>query len=85
MLHMKYSKNIAVTHLTQKGHQILKIFNLTVVCKAYYKSSIAVPDDFTREQALEYAKAHLNRVPIVDGLEYISESDELDEDNCDFA
>lgn len=63
----------------------MKTLNLTVCCKAYYNSSIEVPDDFTREQALEYAKAHLNEVPIVDGLEYVSESDELDEDNCDFA
>lgn len=63
----------------------MKTLNLTVCCKAYYNSSIEVPDDFTREQALEYAKAHLNEVPITDGLEYVSESDELDEDNCDFA
>lgn len=74
-----------MTHLTQKGHQILKTFNLTIVCKAYYNSSIEVPDDFTREQTLEYARVHLSEVPIVDGLEYVSGSDELDEDNCDFA
>lgn len=63
----------------------MKTFNLTIVCKAYYNSSIEVPDHFTREQALEYAKAHLSEVPIVDGLEYVSGSDELDGDNCDFA
>lgn len=61
-----------------------KTFYLTVCCNAYYNSSVEVPDHFTREEALEYAKTHLEDVPIADGLEYVSGSDTLDEDNCDF-
>ena len=62
----------------------MKTFNLTVLCQAYYTSSIEVPDDFTREQALEYARKHLDLCPIDSPLEYISDSDELDDENCDF-
>lgn len=61
-----------------------KTFNVTVCCMAYYNSSIEVPADFTREQALEYAKEHIDTIPIKSELEYVSDSDELDEDNCDF-
>ena len=62
----------------------MKTFNLLVLCQAYYTSYIEVPDDFTREQALEYARKHLDLCPIDSPLEYISDSDELDDENCDF-
>ena len=62
----------------------MKTLNLTVMCQAYYNSSIEVPDDMTLEEAIEYAKQHLDEVPIVDGLEYVSDSDELDVENCEF-
>ena len=37
----------------------------------------------TIEEAIKYAKEHLNEIPCGE-LEYISDSDELDEENCDF-
>ena len=43
-----------------------------------------VPDNMTLEEAIEYAKKHLDEIPCGE-LEYISESDELDEENCDFG
>lgn len=61
----------------------MKILNVTCFCTAVYNSSIEVPDDMTREEALQYAKDNLNKIPIGE-LEYILDSDKLDEDNCDF-
>ena len=61
----------------------MKRMNVTVFCKAVYNSSIEVPDNMTREEAIEYAKEHLDEIPCGE-LDYVSNSDELDEENCDF-
>lgn len=61
----------------------MKRLNLTVQCLAVYNSGIDVPDDLDLAAAIEYAKEHLAEVPI-GTLEYVSGSDVLDEDNCDF-
>lgn len=61
----------------------MKKLNVTVQCMAVYNSSIEVPDDMTLEEAIEYANRHLDEIPLGE-LEYVSDSDELDEDNCDF-
>lgn len=52
----------------------MKTLNLTVMCQAYYNSSIEVPDDMTFDEAIEYAKQHLDEVPIVGSLIYVSNS-----------
>ena len=59
-----------------------KTLNVCVTCKAYYHSSIEVPKDMNFEEALAYAREHLDELE-VDELEYEGE-DELDEDNCEF-
>lgn len=61
----------------------MKRLNVTVTCMAVYNSSIDVPDEMILEEAIEYAKAHINEIPLGE-IEYISDSDELDEENCDF-
>lgn len=61
----------------------MKRLNVTVTCMAVYNSAIEVPDNMTIDEAIEYAKEHINEIPIGE-LEYISDSDELDEENCDF-
>lgn len=61
----------------------MKRLNVTVTCMAVYNSAIEVPDDMTIEEAIEYAKEHINEIPIGE-LKYISDSDELDEENCNF-
>ena len=61
----------------------MKKLNVTVQCMAVYCSSILVPDEMTFEEAIQYAKEHINEIPCGE-LEYISDSDELDEENCDF-
>lgn len=61
----------------------MKTLNVTVQCMAVYNSSIEVPDDMSLEEAIEYAKNHLDEIPLEE-LEYVSDSDTLDEENCDF-
>lgn len=60
-----------------------KTLNLTINCSAVYNSSIEVPEDMSFEEAIAYAKAHLDEVPLTE-LDYVEGSDELDEENCDF-
>ena len=69
---------------TQSNHEEIKTrrLNVTVTCQAVYNSSIAVPANLSFEEAIAYAKAHLEDIPL-GTLEYISDSDELDEENCD--
>ena len=57
---------------------------VAATCMAWYNSEIDVPDGMTREEAIEYAKQHIDEIPVGE-LEYISDSDEIDEENCDFA
>ena len=61
----------------------MKRLNVTVTCTAVYCSGIDVPDEMTLEEAIEYAKKHIDEIPIGE-LEWISDSDEIDEENCDF-
>ena len=41
----------------------MKRLNVTVQCMAVYNSSIEVPDNMTLEEAIEYAKKHLDEIP----------------------
>lgn len=62
----------------------MKKLNLTIQCMAVYNSSIDVPDEMGIDEAIEYAKAHLDEAPL-GTLEYVRDSDILDEGNCDFG
>lgn len=62
-----------------------RTLNLTVKCLAYYNSHIEVPTNLTLNEAIEYARQRLDEVPIEGHLEYVSGSDVLDIDNCDFS
>lgn len=61
----------------------MKRLNVTVQCMAVYNSGIDVPDDMTLEEAIEYAKEHIDEIGVGE-LEWISDSDVIDEENCDF-
>lgn len=50
-----------------------KTLNLSIECRAYYNSHIEVPANLTFDE-----------VPIEGHLEYVSGSDVLDIDNCNF-
>lgn len=62
---------------------LTKTLNVSILCQAYYNGSIEVPDSLTLEEAIEYAKDHLQDIPL-GPLEYVVDSDQLDEENCDF-
>lgn len=60
-----------------------KRLNVTVECLAIYNSGIDVPEELSLEEAIQYAKEHIDEIHLGE-LEYISDSDRLDEENCDF-
>lgn len=61
----------------------MKTLNVTILCQAYYNSYIDVPDNMTFDEAIEYAKEHINEIPINSPLEYVDYTDEIDVENCD--
>lgn len=58
--------------------------NVTIQCLATYDSSILVPDGLTLEEAVQYAKKHINEIKIGE-LYYVPYSDDLDEESCNFS
>lgn len=64
-----------------------KKLELTMTCLCVYQSSIEVPAELSLEDAINYAKEHINEIPVgnIDGSNYISDSDRIDEENCNFA
>ena len=73
-----------VTGFCHFGCDLVRSLNVTVQCMAVYTGCIDVPAHMTIEEAVKYAKEHFNEIPCGE-LEYISDSDVLDEENCDFA
>lgn len=62
----------------------MRKLNVTIECLAIYNSSIMVPSELTFEEAIEYAKKHIAEIPL-GTLDYVSDSDNLDVENCDFG
>lgn len=60
-----------------------KKLHLTINCQAVYEGSMDVPIEMTFEDAITFARKNIESVPL-GPLTYISGSDELDVDNCDF-
>ena len=60
-----------------------KRLNVTVNCMAVYNSAIDVPASLSLEEAIRYVREHTDEIPL-GVLEYIPDSDQLDEDNCSF-
>ena len=56
----------------------MKTLNVTMICKAFYNSSIEVPDDMTFEDAIAYAEEHIDEINVGE-MEWISDI-EIDED-----
>lgn len=61
----------------------MKTLNVTVICNCFYNSTIQVPEEMSLEEAIAYAKEHLEDIPIKSSIEWFSDQC-LDEDNCDF-
>ena len=62
----------------------MKKLEVTIQCMAVYNSSIDVPDDMSLEDAIEYARDCIEDIPLGE-LEYVPDSDELDEEGCCFS
>lgn len=58
----------------------MKTLNLTVECKAYYKTSIEVEDDVDVEEAYKYAESILDNLQYEE-LEYVPGYDIIDKNN----
>ena len=67
----------------ENTQQDMRLLNVTVNCRAVYTSSILVPKKLSLEEAIAYANAHLDEIPVTN-LEYVGENEELDADNCGF-
>ena len=59
----------------------MKNLSLTIECAAYYKTAIQVPDELNLEQAIAYAKEHLDEINVTE-LEYVCDSDSIDDESC---
>lgn len=61
----------------------LKHLNITVKCEATYTSGIFVPANFTTEEALKYANAHIKDIP-AGALTRIQNSETIIKNGCYF-
>lgn len=61
----------------------MKKLNLSMACECIYNSSIEVPDDMTLEEAITYAKEHIDEIPL-GPMTYVPDSDSVDEELCEF-
>lgn len=56
-------------------------FSFKMIWEVSGRQTVAVPADLNEEEALEYVKSHWDKVPIPTEADYISGSDELDEES----
>ena len=61
-----------------------KFFNVTYQYSMIGTISIELPHEMTREEAIQYAKDNLEELPLPTDSDYLTDSSELDEENCDF-
>ncbi len=61
----------------------MRTLNVSVMCMCTYDNTIDVPDNLTLDEAIEYAKDHIDEIDITE-LEYVPYSDEIDDENCSF-
>lgn len=53
-----------------------------VYCESYYTTDIEVPEKLTRRQAWEYAKKHIDEIPVGE-LTYVENTDNIDDNDYD--
>lgn len=60
----------------------MKYLDCSIICLASYNGRILLPEHIqTFEEAIDYAKSQLKEIPLGE-MEYITDSDMLDEKNC---
>lgn len=62
----------------------MKILNLTIECKAYYKTTIEVDDSMDIEDACRLAESHFDDLQYEE-LEYVPGYDIIDKNNSFFS
>jgi divalent metal cation (Fe/Co/Zn/Cd) transporter len=62
----------------------MKRLHITLVYSVVGDTHLDVPDELSVEEAIEYAKEHMDYVRLPYNAEYIEDSEVLDEENCDF-
>lgn len=60
-----------------------KTLNVRIWCQASYDGEIEVPRSMTLEEAIEYAKEHIEEIPL-GAMDHLAYSDEIDEEGCEF-
>lgn len=63
---------------------LMRTLQVSILCQAYYNNRIRVPVDLSLGKAIKYANDHLDDIPL-GHLEYVENSDQLDEENCYFV
>lgn len=67
-----------------KSEAKTKTFNVTYQYAMIGTASIQVPSHLTLEEAIEYAKERMDDIPMPRNAEYLTGSEIIDEENCDF-
>ena len=64
-------------------HKKTRKLHIRVWCQAHYDGTISVPDNLTLEEAVKYAKDHIDDIKGCDGqLVYLPDSDEIDDEDA---
>lgn len=61
----------------------MKKLEIAVECRAWYESSIMVPIDMDKKEAIQYAKEHMEDLKIESSLIHLG-NDVIDEKECYF-
>lgn len=61
-----------------------KLLKVAIIAKYWGYSAIEIPKDMSLEDAIEYAKDHIDNIALPNDPCYITDSDEIDEENCKF-
>lgn len=72
---MENNKNININDTQNKKDLYLRVW-----CQAFYQSKLPVPEDLTLSEAFEYAKDHIDEIPLTE-LTYLPDSDNLDDED----
>lgn len=62
-----------------------KTFNITYQYSMIGTVSIAVPNNMSIDEAIQYAKDKVNELPLPQNAQYVGDSCIVDEENCDFS
>lgn len=64
---------------------MLKEFNVRYQYSVIGTATIEVPANLTHEEALQYAKEHMDEVPLPADVTYLQDSEVIDEEGCGFV